>query len=247
MVNTDSGGGETLSESDGNEEELFDSYPDKYTNTVNDAISFTGLGVDFFTRVKAAYIADLCNAHFEDVTSVRALDIGCGVGNFHGLLNPLFGELYGVDVSRRSIEKAIQDHPGVHYQSYDGLRLPFEDDSFDLVYSICVMHHVPPHQWQNFVREMKRVLRKGGLVLVFEHNPRNPLTMRAVNNCEFDDDAVLLPGGTIVSMFEDAGFASIKEQFILSLPAASRILRILDSWVSRLGLGAQYYVSASKD
>ena len=236
-----------MSDSKGNKDELFDEYRDSYANVVNDSVSFTGLDVDFFTRVKAGYVSDMCNAHFADLTRVRALDIGCGVGNFHGLLKPLFGELNGVDVSRQSIDQAIENHPDVHYQSYDGLRLPFEDESFDLVYTICVMHHVPPEHWPNFVREMKRVLRKGGLVLVFEHNPRNPLPMRAVNSCEFDEDAVLLPGGTIVSLFEDAGFSSINEQFILSLPAASRILRILDGWVSKLGLGAQYYVSASKD
>ena len=236
-----------MSDPNGNKDELFDGYHDRYTNIVNEAISFTGLGVDFFTRVKAGYVSDMCNAHFADLTRVRALDIGCGVGNFHGLLKPLFGELNGVDVSRRSIDKAIENHPGVHYQSYDGVRLPFEDDSFDLVLAICVMHHVPPDQWQTFVREMRRVLRSGGLALVFEHNPRNPLTMRAVNNCPFDEDATLLPSDVTVGLFEEAAFDSIKAQFILSLPAASRILRTLDGWVSKLGLGAQYFVSASKD
>lgn len=236
-----------MSDSKKIKEELFDSYRDSYSSTVNDSISFTGLDVDFFTRVKADYIADLCNAHFENVTSVRALDIGCGIGNFHGLLQPLFGELHGVDVSRQSIEKAIQNHPKVHYQSYDGLRLPFDDGSFDLVFSICVMHHVPPDQWQLFVSEMKRVLKKRGLVLVFEHNPRNPLTMRAVNNCPFDEDAVLLPGTVTSALFENAGLTRVTRQFILSLPATSRRIRTIDRWVSKLGMGAQYFVSASKD
>jgi hypothetical protein len=83
--------------------------------------------------------------------------------------------------------------------------------------------------------------------LVFEHNPRNPLTMRAVNSCPFDEDAVLLKAETTVRLLENAGFRDAVQRYILSVPAGNRMLRKVDSVFSRVPLGAQYYVSAKKD
>ncbi len=226
--------------------ELFDSYEESYSATVNNAIAFTHLDVDFFTRVKAGYILDLCRAHFGSPGHVKALDVGCGVGNFHGLLAPALGSLSGVDVSRPSIERARQRHQGVEYQTYEGHRLPYDDGAFDLAFTVCVLHHVPPAKWPGFVGEMRRVLRPGGLALVFEHNPRNPLTLRAVNNCPFDADAVLLRAEKTADLFTQAGFGSVGCRFILSVPAAGAALRTVDRVFSRLPWGAQYYVRAEK-
>ena len=64
--------------------------------------------------------------------------------------------------------------------------------SFDVVFAMCVWHHIPPNQWTNFISELSRVLSQEGLLLVYEHNPLNPLTRRVVSRCAFDKDAVLL-------------------------------------------------------
>ena len=228
--------------------EVFDEYGKTYSDTVNDAVSFTGLDVDFFTRVKAGYILDICESHFGDAASVNALDVGCGVGNFHDILGPEFQALTGVDVSSASIDQAVsRNRPKTTYDVYDGLRLPYADGSFDLTFTICVMHHVPPAQWPAFSKEMHRVLRPGGLALVFEHNPRNPLTMRAVNNCPFDEDAVLLKAEATIDLLKGAGFHDVERRYILSVPAGNRLLRKVDSMFSRIPFGAQYYVSARRD
>lgn len=228
--------------------EVFDEYDKTYSATVNEAVGFTGLDVDFFTRVKAGYILDICEAHFGNTGQIKALDVGCGVGNFHDILAPRFEAITGVDVSAASIAEAKRrERPNTSYDVYDGLRLPYEDGAFDLAFTICVMHHVPPAQWESFAREMHRVVRKGGLALVFEHNPRNPLTMRAVNNCPFDEDAVLLRSEKTVGLFEQAGFRDVEHRFILSVPAGSKTLRKVDGLFSRIPFGAQYYVSAKRD
>jgi ubiquinone/menaquinone biosynthesis C-methylase UbiE len=226
--------------------ETFNEYQPKYSNAVNDAVSFTGLNVDFFTKVKAGYILDITREHFADISHLDILDVGCGVGNFHGLLAPHFGSINGVDVSEASITNARKRHPDVSYKVYDGERLPYEDQSIDLAFTICVMHHVPTENWENFTQEMHRVLKPGGLGLVFEHNPRNPLTMRAVNNCPFDEDAVLLRNTKTISLFEGAGFSDVKSRFILSIPAANKFLRQVDGIFSSVPFGAQYYVSGKR-
>ena len=222
----------------------FDSYESSYSNAVSDAIAFTGLTVDFFTRVKAGYILELAEAHFADPSRIAALDVGCGVGNYHKIVRPAVGSLSGVDVSAASVERARANKLDVAYEVYDGMRLPYADNSFDLVFTICVIHHVPTGAWDNFASEMHRVVKPGGLALVFEHNPLNPLTMRAVNNCPFDADAVLLRSGRTVELLTKAGFRDVDARFILSIPAVTRSLRRIDRLVSKVPFGAQYYVAA---
>jgi len=223
----------------------FDAYKENYADAVDAAVSFTGLSADFFTRVKADYIGDIVQAHFGRAMDLDVLDIGCGVGAYHSLLKSKFRSLSGVDVSGACVETARQRNAGVIYDVYDGSRLPYPDKSFDLAFTICVMHHVPPSQWTTFAREMRRVLEPGGLALVFEHNPHNPLTMRAVNGCPFDEDAVLLPSGETEALFRAAGFSAVSSRFILSVPAANRFLRGVDRIFSGLPFGGQYYVMAT--
>lgn len=222
----------------------FDEYKDNYSDAVDAAVAFTGLSTDFYTRVKADYITDLVNAHFGDGLSLSALDIGCGIGNYHPLLEPKFAKLSGVDVSKECVETAKLRNLSVEYKVYDGSLLPYDDASFDIVYTICVMHHVPPLHWPNFAAEMRRVLRHGGLALVFEHNPRNPLTMRAVNTCPFDKDAVLLRSEKTEQLLLEAGFVDVSSRFILSVPPVNKFLRRVDQFFGRIPWGGQYYVAA---
>jgi hypothetical protein len=93
---------------------------------------------------------------------------------------------------------------------------------------------------------MARVVRPGGLVTIFEHNPRNPLTMRVVNNCPFDADAVLLNSKETSRLITDSGLDIWRRKHILSIPAAGSALRRVDQMLSWVGLGAQYYVAGRR-
>lgn len=220
----------------------FDAYAASYEQAVNQSLAFVGMKVDYFTRVKAAYLLELLADHFGSTDGLNLLDIGCGVGNFHPLLGPQVGALSGVDLSAECLRQAQARNPGVGYSHYDGHRLPFPDDSFDAATTICVMHHVPPEQWPGFVTEMKRVVRPGGLAVVFEHNPLNPLTRRVVSTCEFDADAVLLRRGKLRGLMAEGGFGEIRSRAILSIPSFGRLSRRIDLALGHLSLGAQYYV-----
>jgi ubiquinone/menaquinone biosynthesis C-methylase UbiE len=225
----------------------FDRYRDNYSQTVDAAVSFTGLSTDFFTRVKAEYIKEIVAGHFgaDAMAGLSALDVGCGVGNYHGLLKPHLGHLSGVDVSAACVETARGRQLDVAYQTYGGEKLPYADASFDIVFAICVIHHVPTSRWSLFASEMRRVLKPDGLALIFEHNPRNPLTMRAVNTCPFDADAVLLRSEDTQRLMREAGFGQINARFILAVPPANSFLRRIDRLFSRFPFGGQYYVAAA--
>lgn len=227
-------------------ERTFDSVSQSYSRLVEEAVAVPGFSADFFTKVKADYIQDLSEQHFGRTSALTVLDIGCGIGNFHGPLLPLFGQLEAADISRSSLDLAAARYPAVRYSHYDGARLPYADASFDMAFTVCVMHHVPSADWPRFVAEMHRVVKPGGLALAFEHNPRNPLTMRTVNRCPFDEGAELLMPQRMVELFKGPGFFDLSVRSIISVPPAGTFLRRIDKLFGRLPLGAQYYLAAKR-
>jgi SAM-dependent methyltransferase len=220
----------------------FDGYAGSYDAAVNDSLAFLGVQVDYFTRVKAAYLLDILTDHFGASGDLSLLDIGCGIGNFHPLIGGKLKALSGADISAACLAQAAERNPHVAYSHYDGIRLPYDDGQFDAAMTVCVMHHVPPEAWPGFAAEMKRVVKPGGLAVVFEHNPLNPLTRRVVSNCEFDEDAVLLSQRQTRGLLAGAGFTDLRSRSILSVPSAGRLSRRIDLALGRLSLGAQYFV-----
>jgi SAM-dependent methyltransferase len=105
---------------------------------------------------------------FDQFGGKRLLEVGCGMGT--DLLQFARGGAHctGVDLTPRSVEIS-----SLHFGLYgmradfvlgDGERLPFADESFDIVYSNGVLHHTP--DTAGGVRELHRVLRPGGVAKV---------------------------------------------------------------------------------
>jgi len=95
------------------------------------------------------------------------LDAGCGMGRFTRIAGRLGGEVVGIDLSD-SVRKArrVTEHlPSVHIVQADILHLPFCDNTFDIAYSLGVLHHTPDtrRSFQALVRKVK----EGGLVSVW--------------------------------------------------------------------------------
>ncbi len=225
----------------------FDAYRDTYSDDIDQSLAFSGKSQDFFTKVKADHILKILEQEFKSQNHkpLKVLDVGCG----HGLIHPYIKQqekvqidLTGIDVAASVIDLARQENPGITYDTYDGIKLPYEDNSFSCAYTICVMHHVPPEQWADFLQEMQRVVEPGGLVLVFEHNPLNPVTRNIVNNCPLDENAVLLKASSLQKLFERTSLIAIQKKFILFTPFAHGLFRRFDSVLGWLPLGAQYYI-----
>jgi len=202
--------------------------------------------VDFFIEVKARCLCRIAKKYFGDLQKLSVLDVGCGVGMTDRFLSNQFDALYGVDISGGVIEKAAIINPSVFYQVYDGKRLPFSENSMDIVFAICVMHHIAPPAWADMVREFRRVTKTGGLVVIFEHNPFNPLTRRVVNTCKFDANVVLLKNSTAKSLIIKNGLSLVESSYILFFPFRLPLFTRLDCMLRWLSLGAQYYVSGRK-
>ena len=220
--------------------EEFDRYDNSYDDAVNRAISFSGQKVESFSRAKADDLLRTIAAHFNSPRRLSLLDVGCGIGNYHPLLAPFVGSVSGVDVSGACIAKAKVRNPSVSYAAYNGDHLPYPDQQFDVTFCTCVLHHVPPERWPQFVGEMYRVTRAGGLLVVYEHNPKNLLTRKVVRDCAFDRDAVLLTMAQTGQLLTAAGCTNVATRSILTLPPIGGFVERLDGLFAKLPLGSQY-------
>ena len=88
------------------------------------------------------------------------------------------------------------------------------------------------------------MLRPGGWLVIFEHNPVNPVTRYIVATCEFDKNAVLIPAGRLRACEKVAGFTKVEVKYTGFFPGALRVLRPVEPYLSALPVGAQYYTLA---
>lgn len=107
----------------------------------------------------------------------RLLDAGCGNGR---LLEAIWRKVnyVGLDSSRTLIRLAREKYgqkEGVRFVVGDVLSLPFPDESFDKVFAIALLHHLPSKELRfQAVREMKRVLKPNGLAVITVWNLWQP-------------------------------------------------------------------------
>lgn len=221
----------------------FDDYAARYRDDVQRAIGFLGQRHDFYLRVKADHLLRTLRVACGDPCDARVLDIGCGGGDMTRMLVDAVGEVRGIDVSAEQVDRARAAVPNAQIDHYDGAALPYADGEFDAAFAVCVMHHVPPGDWEPFAAEMIRVVRPGGLVAVYEHNPFNPLTRLSVARCEFDRDATLLSSRRTCSLLRRGGLSRPRTDHLLFTPFAASWIRRLEDRLSWLPCGAQYAVT----
>jgi hypothetical protein len=82
--------------------------------------------------------------------------------------------------------------------------------------------------------------------VVIEHNRLNPLTRRAVNGCEFDADAVLVPQRVAQRLLERGGAGPVEIHHFLFSPFRGALGRELDRRLAGICLGGQYAAVARR-
>jgi SAM-dependent methyltransferase len=221
----------------------FDEHSADYSQKMDRALAGTGLEHGFFFEAKLRQILE-ARRRLTVSGAVRVLEIGCGIGLLTQRLRPLCTDVWGIDPSISSLGQAVP--PRGRLIAADGLRTPFPDESFDMVLAVCVLHHVPVDCRAAFLAEAARVTRPGGLVLLCEHNPWNPLTRLVVGRCELDRDAVLLTEREARRRLAAAGLSHIRSRYILFFPWRGAIWRWLEAHLAWLPLGAQYVIDGMR-
>lgn len=214
--------------------EKFDAYADSYRKLHQQSIAASGEPPEYFARHKLGCVERLVR---REGLGGSILDYGCGVGNLTELLAGRFARVAGYDPSRESLERARARAPRAQFYE-DPAAIP--PDTYDIAVMAGVLHHVPVKERLAVLARAIRALKPGsGRLVVFEHNPLNPLTQKAVRDCPFDDDAVLLWPGEAKKLLEQAGLLDLRRDFVVFFPRALAGLRGVEPWLAWLPAGAQ--------
>ena len=96
-------------------------------------------------------------------------DLGCGPGQIARYLQRQGVDALGVDLSSRMVAEARRLNPEVHFHQGDMLSLPDADASWGGIAAFYCIIHIPREGIVDALREMKRVLKPGGVLLVTFH------------------------------------------------------------------------------
>jgi len=224
----------------------FDRYAADYRELHARNIELSGEEPEYFADYKMRDFARLVQrAHLP--LDGTYLDFGSGVG---ASIRPFQRHLAGArlicaDVSKESLELSQAKHgQDAEYLLLHAGKLPLPDASMAGAFVCCVFHHIARDAHRDVLAELRRVIKPGGLLMIYEHNPLNPLTVRAVRTCPLDINAILISAHTMQRRCEGAGFVSSSRSFRVFFPAALASLRPVENWLRWLPLGAQYYVTA---
>ena len=220
----------------------FDTFAANYQDLVSDSVRLTGESSDYFAAYKAEYIA----RRIAPPQGSKVLDYGCGIGLLSKhLRDRLPGtRVDGFDVSQDSIDRvdATLRGQGTFTSNTQAL-----GRAYDVIVLANVLHHVRPAERKDLIRQAAARLAHGGKIVVFEHNPINPLTQWAVSQCSFDEDAILLPIRETQGYFGRDQLWVTSCDYIVFFPRWLQRFRPLEPSLRWCPLGAQYAVVASRN
>jgi len=221
----------------------FDELAGRYADLLRDPLR------DQFASDAAFFIQQKCRivsrrlARHRAGRTLRVLDAGCGQGvAFQFFASPI--RVYGCDVSQPMLREAVAHGPVAVQEPYS---LPFADDTFDAVYAFCVYHHLPADAHLTHLRELRRVVAPGGEVMVFEHNPFNPVTRRIFARAAVDRGCTMIRPAALRGTFEQAGLRGIGQGYLLFTPErVHNALPFVEQALHWVPLGGQYFVAGCK-
>ncbi len=134
-----------------------------------------------FLKAKADFVHEMVRWGGLDQlpTGTTVLDVGCGIGGSSRMLAKDYGfHVTGVTISPQQVKRAQQltsQGLSAQFKVDDAMALSFPDASFDVVWSVEAGPHMP--EKAVFARELMRVLKPGGVLVVADWNQRDDRTV----------------------------------------------------------------------
>lgn len=224
----------------------FDAHATSYKEVLDRSIGFSGEDSAYFAEYKIRDLHhELTRSGSDTSTDLKMMDFGCGVGASMPHARRYFAqaELLGVDVSQESLDQARARHGELaSFLPLEDGKWPPEATLLDAAYAMCVFHHVDEEAHIRILTGIRNRLKPGGMMMVYEHNPYNPLTVHVVNSCPFDENAKLIRASVMVQRCRAAGYKDVKVRYRVFFPGFLKVFRFAEGMLSWLPLGGQYYV-----
>ncbi len=218
-------------------EHEFDAFGAHYDEILDSSLAISGEGVDYFDSYKARCLSERV---LRDRSGLSILDFGCGVGRLAALIAESHPDctVHGVDISAEVIKIACTRFPAAGNLTFSTEVPP--ENSYDVISTANVFHHIPPPRRSETVIRLKRLLSDQGKLVIFEHNPWNPLTQYVVRTCPFDVNAKLIFSREFARMASRVGLQVELRRYIVFFPRILKMLRRFEPMLGSCPLGAQY-------
>lgn len=172
-----------------------------------------GLLEGFLARKRASLANSLIPAALR---TGSILDIGCGSIPFF-LLNTVFHERFGLDRGApSSVREQCMSEQNVRLIDFDlesGTQLPFDDEYFSVVTMLAVIEHLTHVKAPELIKEIRRVLKHGGVYIVTTPAPWTGRLLRIMASAmlvsiqEIDDHKTAYDRNTLRAMIHEGGFS----------------------------------------
>ena len=139
------------------------------------------------------------------LSSPIAIDLGCGRGEFLKMINEIGFKSLGVDNNREFVKFAKDQGLSVEKSEVLEFLKKQESESYDLVTAFHLIEHIDTKNFLNFINEIDRILKPGGLIILETPNPENVI----VGSCNFYVDITHtrpVPSKLIRFIFENLNY-----------------------------------------
>jgi SAM-dependent methyltransferase len=228
----------------------FDHFADDYDNLLKKSITSSGFEPSYFDEHKIKTIFDdyISNKKFDN-RKVHILNFGCGIGKSEIFINKYFTNctICSVDVSEKSIDSAKEKNrqfKNINFIKFDNVEDLHLKSTFDIIFVANVFHHIPEDLHLTTLKYLRSFLSPEGHLYVFEHNPKNPLTRKVFETCEFDVGCKMINSALFIKMCADSGYNTIIRRYILFFPKFLSFFSSLEKYLKWCPVGAQYYIKA---
>jgi len=226
---------------------VFDDIADSYDKELKESL---GLNSDRDIGIFAEYKIKIVESKITK-TPVNFLEFGCGIGRNSVFIKKRFPEsnLYGCDISEKSLEIASKINPDVQYNKINSpaeLINVYKEEFFDCIFISNVFHHVPFNEHHLWLDALYKIASRKSIIFIFEHNPYNPIIRNIFNKSDIDKGATMLKPSYCRQLFKKHNYKNINLKYTLFFLWRNNFFEFIEKMLYWLPLGAQYYIRSEK-
>ena len=216
----------------------FDEHAYSYDEDLQKGLRLSGEAAGFFAHNRVRFVKAYLDS--SNTTVENIVEFGSGTGNNIHHLQAAFpqSQIVGLDTSNEMV-KVATTRVGNARARFATVADFTERGSFDLVFLNGVLHHIPQNQQEEGLIYVRHLLKKGGLLAVFDNNPFNLGARWVMKRIPFDRDAVMVNPYSLAKRLSRMGFGDVTTRFYFIFPRLLRVLRAVEPHLERLPIGAQ--------